>query len=313
MVSKEETREVLKRIALEVNPKMERGMEKYFAKREEVKPEKIEPLLEFVEKEKENKLFRSACCFWSVPVSSGYGRRIRLLVFDKSNGKLMGIAGLCDPVIALRVRDEYIGWNKEQRFKKLYHVMTAYVLGAVPPYNELLGAKLIALAVRTREVLEYFKSKYTGKKTLIREEEKPAELVLIDTMGAFGKSVIYNRLRGWKFIGFTQGYTHIHLNGLFEEAKEKLKNKEVLKGYGFGKGANWKFRVLLEYFKEQGICREEMLKTPFKRGYYITPLAENFKEFLQGKEEKPIYNIRTFEEEVQYWRLRWLAKRITKT
>jgi len=51
MVSKEETREVLKRIALEVNPKMERGMEKYFAKREEVKPEKIEPLLEFVEGE----------------------------------------------------------------------------------------------------------------------------------------------------------------------------------------------------------------------------------------------------------------------
>ncbi len=94
MVSKEEAREILKRIALEVNPKMEKGMEKYFAKREEVRPGKIQPVLEFVETQKQSKLFRSACSFWSVPVSSGYGRRIRILVFDKNNVLVMYMLGL---------------------------------------------------------------------------------------------------------------------------------------------------------------------------------------------------------------------------
>src|SRR5438309_36486 len=45
---------------------------------EEVEPEKLNPRLVLVEPESENeRLFRYASLHWSIPVSSGYGRRLR--------------------------------------------------------------------------------------------------------------------------------------------------------------------------------------------------------------------------------------------
>ncbi len=71
---------------------------------------------------------RYASLTWSVPVSNGYGRRMRFLVFDASNDKLMGLLALGDPVYNLRVRDQWIGWSVEQKNARLWHVMDAYVL-----------------------------------------------------------------------------------------------------------------------------------------------------------------------------------------
>jgi len=117
----------------------------YLARPEEIEIEKIMPRIEVVTTPKQSQLWQYATSFWSVPVTTGYGRRMRILVFDEQNSKLIGILGLSDPVIGLGVRDQFIGWNKDTRTEKLYHVLSAYVLGALPPYNQILGAKLIAL------------------------------------------------------------------------------------------------------------------------------------------------------------------------
>jgi hypothetical protein len=37
------------------------------------------------------------------------------------------------------------------------NVLDAYVLGAVPPYNRLLGGKLVAAMLRTKEVRDAFR------------------------------------------------------------------------------------------------------------------------------------------------------------
>jgi hypothetical protein len=92
-------------------------------------------------------LFRYACAHWSIPVSSGYGRRLRFLVKDESNGKLIGLFGLGDPVYSMRARDEWIKWDSSAKKERLYNVMDAYVLGAVPPYASLLCGKLVAMLV----------------------------------------------------------------------------------------------------------------------------------------------------------------------
>src|SRR5262249_10164684 len=63
----------------------------------------------------ESNLFRLACLTWSVPVSGGYGRRLRYLVWDSANKKLAGVIGLGDPVFNLAVRDRYIGWSSSDR------------------------------------------------------------------------------------------------------------------------------------------------------------------------------------------------------
>ena len=105
-------------------------------------------------------LFRLAGLYWQIPISEGYGRRLRFLVWDDNNGKLIGLLALGDAVFNLRVRDELIGWDHKRRADALVHLMDAYVLGALPPYNALLGGKLIASLVRTSDVVEAFDAKY---------------------------------------------------------------------------------------------------------------------------------------------------------
>jgi hypothetical protein len=133
----------------------------HFANGSEVDPEKVQPRLELVKADTwQSDLFRLASLSWSVPVSYGFGRRLRYLVWDEHNGKLIGIIALGDPVYNLRVRDELIGWTVKDRSKRLVNVLDAYVLGSVPPYNMLLGGKLVACLIRTKEVRDDFARKY---------------------------------------------------------------------------------------------------------------------------------------------------------
>ena len=95
--------------------------------------------------------------YGDMAVSYTHLRRLRFLVYDNSTGKLMGLFGLGDPVFSLSARDQWIGWTKEDRRKRLVHVMDAFVLGAVPPYNQLLVGKLIAMLVASNEVREAYR------------------------------------------------------------------------------------------------------------------------------------------------------------
>jgi len=117
---------------------------KYFASGVDVDPCRIEPALERVSSGTwQGDLFRLASLTWSVPVSNGFGRRIRYLVWDRQNDKLIGLIAIGDPVFNLAVRDKLIGWDSRDRANRLVNIMDAYVLGAVPPYNALLGGKLV--------------------------------------------------------------------------------------------------------------------------------------------------------------------------
>ena len=111
-----------------------------FALGSDIDPPSIDPQLVLVDsRDDTGLLFRMASTLWSVPVSPGYGRRMRYLVKDRSNGKLIGIFALGDPVAGMGARDRWIGWNAEQRRNRLSSVLDAYVCGAAPPYNRLLG------------------------------------------------------------------------------------------------------------------------------------------------------------------------------
>jgi len=311
--SRKNQREYMRQIAREKNPPFNPKYERFFARKEEVDPTKIEFELEMVSDDTAGEIFRSAMSFWSVPVSVGYGRRMRFIVWDKTHGKVFGIFGLCDPLIGLKVRDDYIGWSKKQREERLYNMMTAYVLGAVPPYNELFGAKLVALAAGCREVCHAFEEKYKGKKTIIRERTPLAKLVAVDTMAFFGKSLIYEGLPEWQFLGFTKGLTHIHLNGLWEKCLELAKemNAKSLKRNKFGHGPNWKFRVLREVFSRLGLSGE-YYETGIQKGYYFRPLSAECREFLKGETDQLTYVNKSFEEYVEFWKEKYLRRRLKR-
>lgn len=127
---------------------------KHFASGADVDPTRISPALERIDTATwQGDLFRLASLTWSVPVSNGFGRRLRYLVWDKQNEKLLGIIAIGDPIFNLSVRDNLIDWNVEDRGKRLVNMMDAYVLGALPPYNMLLGGKASCLSAAHQRYL----------------------------------------------------------------------------------------------------------------------------------------------------------------
>lgn len=145
----------------------------HFASGKDVEPDRISPRLQLIHSNTpESKLFRLASLTWSVPVSEGFGRRMRLLVWDDHNDKLIGIIGLGDPVFNMKARDEIIGWTSTDRKNRLVHLMDAFVLGALPPYNMLLGGKLVACLVRTTEVANLFSERYAETVGIISGKAK---------------------------------------------------------------------------------------------------------------------------------------------
>ena len=271
-----------------------------FANGVEVRPDKIEPELVPVKAHHATgNLFRFATLLWSVPVSHGYGRRMRYLVRDRSNGKLIGIFALGDPVFNLRARDQWIGWSVDERRDRLVNVMDAYVIGAVPPYAQLLGGKLVASLIGSAEVSQDFAAKYNKTRGIISGHEKTARLALVTVTSALGRSSIYNRLklvspgRGEELdrtlvelvrIGKTQGYGHFHLsNSIFGRLRELLIAEEhpYASGHQFGQGPNWRLRVIRVGLKRLGLD-EGLIRHGIAREVYAMPLTPDFRELLRG-------------------------------
>ena len=126
--------------------------------------------------------------------------------------------------------------------------MDAYVVGALPPYSQLIGGKLVAALMGSKEVKDAYERKYLGLESVISKKENRARLVLLTTTSALGRSSIYNRLSipgGPRFvrIGATKGFGHFHLSGgIFEALREYLaaSRHPYASGHRFGMGPNWK-------------------------------------------------------------------------
>ena len=264
---------------------------KHFATGRDVNPDAIAPEIVEVKSESlDSRLFRFASLLWSVPVSQGFGRRLRFLVRDRQNGKLIGIFALGDPVFNLSARDNWIGWNHEARSDRLVHVMDAYVVGAVPPYSQLIGGKLVASLMTSQEVKRTYERKYLGSESVIRKKKHRARLVLLTTTSALGRSSIYNRLSlpdGPRFlrIGTTTGFGHFHLSGeIFEALRGHLEatGHPYASGHRFGMGPNWKLRVARAALEDIGIDGNSILKHGIEREVYAIPLAKNWQKILLG-------------------------------
>ncbi len=293
----------------------------FFANGTDIVPDKINPHLELIEGGTwQSDLFRLASLTWSVPVSQGYGRRLRFLVWDKSNGKLIGLFALGDPVFNLRVRDDLIGWTAQQRRNHLVNLMDAYVLGAVPPYNLLLCGKMTACLMRTREVRDYFGQKYGGTKGIISGKYKHAMLAAITTSSALGRSSLYNRLtpNGEKYftsIGYTAGWGHFHIpESLFKAIREylELKGHRYSGNNRFGEGSNWRLRAIRHTLHSLNL-NPNLLRHGIAREVFLSELASNSRQYLTGKVKRLRYQgLLSVAEVAKYSIARWIVPRSVK-
>ena len=259
---------------------------------DEVDPASIRPeLVEARSDAPTGDLFRFASLLWSIPVSQGYGRRLRYLVKDGANGKLIGIFALGDPVFNLRVRDEWIGWNQADRRERLVNLMDAYVVGAVPPYADLLGGKLVASLIASEEVGHQFQERYGGREGLISGKHKQARLTLVTVTSALGRPSVYNRLRlmpnaesetdkpvvELRKLGTTTGYRHFQItDDLFSQLRGVLQEDghKYANGHQFGDGPNWRIRVARIGLQSLGLNPDEVLKHGIRREVYAIAACE---------------------------------------
>ena len=290
----------------------------YFASGSQIDPSSIKPeLVEVSPNSLESRLFRFACLLWSVPVSQGFGRRLRFLVRDRQNGCLIGLFALGDPVFNLSARDKWIGWTHEDRRDRLVHVMDAYVVGAVPPYSQMIGGKLVAALMGSTEVKRAYERKYLARQSVIRKRNNRARLALLTTTSALGRSSIYNRLAipdGPRFlrIGTTKGFGHFHLHGkIFDSLREHLEAKghPYASGHRFGMGPNWKLRVARTALEDVGIDGNSILKHGVEREVYVIPLADNWKEVLSGRQKRLRSLTKSAAEISRFCLSRWIVPR----
>lgn len=261
----------------------------HFADGSEIDPHAIDPIVYPVANgdSEDGHLFRLATLLWSVPVSRGYGRRMRFLVRDRSNGKLIGLFALADPVFNIGARDTWIGWTANDRRKRLVNVMDAHVVGAVPPYNQLLGGKLVASIMTSQEVCNAFAAKYGNSCGIISHERKSPQLILITVTSALGRSSLYNRLQlpgtvQFIRIGMTDGWGHFHVpETIFRRMRRllELNGHPYASAHQYGDGPNWRMRVVREALIQAGLD-PHMMRHGISREIYAAPLTSRWREIL---------------------------------
>ena len=286
----------------------------------EVEPKRISPrLVEVTPHSEEELLFRYVALHWSIPVSSGYGRRIRFLIRDEHTDKLMGVIGLGDPVFALQARDHWVGWNPTQRNGRLRHVLDAYVLGAVPPYSRLLGGKLVAMLALSEEVRTAFEEKYAEKTSLISGVKGDSRIALITTTSALGRSSMYNRLRFedrllLQSVGFTRGSGEFHFaNGLYDAMKAYAwgHSSPTAKHEKWGNGFRSRREVVKKTLKELDLPMAWSYHG-VRREIFVGELACDSLEFLRGETDCLSYYPQSAGNLFEYFRERWLWNRVER-
>lgn len=285
-----------------------------------VDPAAFQPELVEVQSDSHDELlFRYAALHWSIPVSSGYGRRLRFLVIDRSNDKLVGIIGLGDPVFALKSRDEWVAWDREQRRERLHHVMDAFVLGAVPPYSFLLCGKLVALLATADAVRDACRRKYGGRTGVISGNSRDGRLALVTTTSALGRSSVYNRLRvdgeiAAHSVGFTRGSGEFHFsNGLYKTMTEyALEHCEpTAKSSQWGKGFRNRREIVKKVLQHVGMS-DQWIYHGIKREVFVLPLAHNTRPFLRGEHSRLRWYHRSTEVLADEFAARWMRPRAVR-
>lgn len=250
--------------------------------------------------------------WWSLPYERAYGRQMRFVVWDRHHDAPIGLIGLQSPILSWAPRDKHLGIAPKDRDYWVNQSLSAQRIGALPPYNDILGGKLVTLLMTSNVIRKRFQEKYAHAKTVMQGRTLPANLLFITTTGAYGKSSIYNRLKFndspvAKFIGYTKGCGTFHIpNTLYEDMLSFLKCMGIDTRRGYGSGPSRKLRLIDEALGRLGFTNG--VTHGVQRALYLFPLAQNLLKVIEGF-EKPEWHDRSPEALTLHWRQRWLPKR----
>lgn len=250
--------------------------------------------------------------WWSVPYQRPYGRQMRFILWDKGHNAPFGLIGLQSPILKMSVRDKALEIPQNTLDTWINQSMQAQRLGALPPYNDLIGGKMVALAVICNEVKLAYLKKYNNQITIIKNRILSPDLLFITTTSAFGRSSIYNRLKFEEklvaqSLGFTKGTGTFHISeDIYQEIISFLESigTNVKRSFGYGPSK----RVKLLHLGFKALKLPDFTQHNIQREFFLFPFVENLKEVIAGK-ETPIYFDRPLTNLQEYWLKRWAFRR----
>ena len=207
------------------------------------------------------------------------------------------------------------------------------ICGAVAPYNELLGGKLVALMLASKEVRDHYAARYGNQVSVIASQmagraiSKPADLRVLTTTSLYGVgSSQYNRLSlraadhvdlhhdlRWDSIGRskTGGFGTLHLgadtaHALRQMAETRHTSRRV--NNRFGEGTSPRLRQIREGLDALGIESDTVLHHATPRLFYACELGKDARMALMGmaSEQAEPATAATI---ASAWRRRWLDGR----
>ena len=254
--------------------------------------ESLDPYVEIIDDPKESTKWAAVRrMIHTMDFTANPGRNVKINVKDRVSGKLLGQISLASDVTAMGVRDNFIGWTKDNKFVdgKLNNTTIASTIVCTQPlgYN-FLGGKLIAMMTTTPEVREYWNSKYKNV------------LIAVGTTSLYGIHSQYNGIPLFKTLGESAGKISLKPDDKFYDPwhqwikenraqwyKDNISDERARNGANMGYEANGpvsgiKQKILGQIFKECGI-KATQYHHGFKRGVYMAMMYENGCEFLRNE------------------------------
>ena len=214
------------------------------------------------------------------------------------------------------------------------------VCGAVPPYNPILGGKLVSMLAASPEVVTAYREKYVAQESEIassmagRPIVRRSELAFLGTTSLYGVgSSQYNRLRmlaeriggkkgeqlAFLELGKSEAYGTSHFSSDTVRALVSLvqqsSNGQRVNSI-FGEGVSPKLRKIRDGLNALNLPADVLLQHGRQRIVYGVPVVRNLREFLLGMDDEPEYFFdmdapeRSTKEITRWWTERWLRKRI---
>lgn len=220
------------------------------------------------------------------------------------------------------------------------NVMEITTCGAVPPYGDVLGGKLVAMLLCAPQVAQDFAERYAGRPSLIasglagRPVRRPARLALLTTSSLYSVgSSQYNRIRipgtvlggqgqvAYERLGTTESFGTVHFapdtaRSLVSLSKLAADNRRVVNNL-FGEGMSPKLRSLRGGVEALGLPADVFLRHHSPRLLFGVHLAHNTNDLLLGLADEADYILSQVEdggvdEIAEEWRRRWLTGRVQR-
>jgi hypothetical protein len=236
----------------------------------------------------------------SASYSPNPGRLIRSYVKDRVSGKILGLISLGSDVSSLRVRDEFVGWSKDNRFldKKINHSCIGTTIIPTQPlgYN-FLGGKLVSVLTTSETFRKEWYDRYGDV------------LVMVNTTSLYGIQSQYNGIPHFKTLGVSSG--KIKLTPTKEVFKQTKKWMDKI-----GVVTKVKDDTKMISARKQNqlgkMCKELGIKfgkynSGYERGVYCSMMYTNGKDLLCGNinETQLILNERYVngdEKSINWWK-----------